>query len=687
MSNYDDHQHVLSLLEKDQEADHDNRERAREARLFLNKRDGQWEPKWWEASAGKPRYTFDLCNPIVDQICGEMEQNEFEIKITPESGDATKESAKLLDGLIRNIEANSKAAAVFNRAGRLMVKSGIDGWHVAQKYVDHNSFDQDLVIESIPNFLDRAWLDSTASEQDGSDARHGFLMQAMSPAEYKRRWPKGKAQSVSSDNSGHAYFHKPEVIIVGKLYFIREEERELVLMDNGKVYEAGEEFQSVADDLLALGVGEVKRRKRKVNVVHSRLFDVGGWLGEAQKTVFSHIPIVPTYANFEVYENKIIYWGCVEKLMDEQRVLNYSLSRQVEEGVMAPRSKYWMTPEQAKGHERKLATLNTNADPVQLFNPDPQNPGIPQQNGGAQINPGLSAISETMVNLVGKTAGLFAANMGDNPGLQSGVAIEKLQHKGDNGTVKYFKAQEVAIAHTGRILVDAIPKVYNAKRQARILKEDGSFDMVTLHDTVIDHQTGQEVVLNDLSAGRYDVACIAGPAFQSRQAETVAALTEVAQVAPTIMQMGDDILAKNINAPGMDLLASRLRQVKFQQGLIPVDEMTDEEKQQAMQAAQQPPQPDPNMVLAQAEMTKAQAMVHKEQNSAEREAVKLQMEQFKFMQEQQASQAEQMKQILEFQKMTAETMKIIREAVGATAVASPAAELAFQQQAQKLTQQ
>ena len=43
---YSSHQTILNLMTASQEADHDNREKAREAHLFCDKRDGQWEPYW-----------------------------------------------------------------------------------------------------------------------------------------------------------------------------------------------------------------------------------------------------------------------------------------------------------------------------------------------------------------------------------------------------------------------------------------------------------------------------------------------------------------------------------------------------------------------------------------------------------------------------------------------------------------
>lgn len=620
---FESHQSILNLLSAAQEADHDNREKAREAHLFVDKRDGQWEPYWWANNVGKPRYTFDMVNPIVDQVVAEIEQAAFDIKVSPMSGEASKETAIIIDGLVRNIEAMSRAKDIYINAGRGMATAGYDGWMVSHKYSDPQSFDQDLVIETVANFIDRVWFDPAAYLQDKSDAQYAFLLHAMSVQEYVKRYPEGSQASVSIDREGDAYYDKGQVIVVGQLFYLEQEACELVLMSNGSVYTIDDDFKKVMDELTMLGIEQVRTRKAYKNKVYSRFFDQTDWLEDKEETIFDRIPIVPVFANFKITENKTIYWGVVEKLLDPQRVLNYSLSREIEEGALAPRAKYWMTLTQAAGHEDALATLNTNSDPVQFYNPDPESPGAPMQQGGAQVNPGLRTISESMRQLIGQTAGMFAASMGDNPGLQSGVAIESLQSKGDNGTIKYFRALEAGITATGEILIKAIPKVYDAQRTVRLLYEDGSTEMQVLNEPVIDQQSGEIVTLNDLSKGQYSVSCRAGPSFRNRQQETIETIIEIAKVDPSIVGMAGDILLNAIPTSAATQIGERKRLQMMAQGLIPQSQMTDEEVQQQQMSAQPQGQAqDPAMVLAQAEMAKAQA----EQMRAQVEVQRLQLE-------------------------------------------------------------
>ncbi|CAB4141142.1 Phage P22-like portal protein [uncultured Caudovirales phage] len=630
---YDSHQSVMQMLQAAQWADHDNREKAREAHLFVSKKDGQWEPFWWNNNVDKPRYTFDMVSPIVDQIAGEIEQADFDVKVSPAGGSASKDIAEVYDGIIRNLETISNASMTYSRAARGAVTCGFDAWRIVQKYADDNSFDQDLLIEPIGNAIDRVWFDPSAQLQDKSDARYCFVLHPIAADEYSARWPEGKAASIPDDREGDAYYDKAEVVVIGELLYIEEYMRELVLMSNGQVHEVDDDFESVRDELLAMGVQEVRRRERKYKKVCSRLFDATDFLEDDKDTVFCYLPVIPVYANFKILENKTIYYGAVEKLMDSQRVLNYSLSREIEEGALAPRAKYWMTHTQAAGHELQLQTLNTNTDPVQFYNVDPSAPP-PTQQGGAQINPGLRTISEAMRGIIGMAAGMFASNMGDNPGLQSGVAIERLQNKGDNGTHKYFQAAEIAIGHTGRVLVSAIPKVYDSQRQMRLMYDDGSAEMKLINQEVIDNQSGKVVKLNDLSAGTYDVVCKAGPSFRNRQEQTLKTLLDIAQIDPTILQLGGDLLLKNVVSPVAESLAERKRAQMISQGLIPPSQMTDEERQELeMRQQNQQPQQDPNMVLAMAEVKKAEADALNAQNNQTKlqlDAAKLQLEMRKF---------------------------------------------------------
>jgi hypothetical protein len=709
---YQDHGWVIRALDQAQEADHDNRERAREAHEFVATPGGQWEPEWWRANDKKPRYQFDKTTPIVEQIAGELEKADFAIEVAPAGGSVTTDDADLVAGIVRAIENHSDARTkVYSHSARGMIISGIDGWRVVQKYADADSFDQDLVIEKVHNFVDRVWFDLDSEEQDHSDANHCWLMHAYTPEKFEELWPdRSRSDGLMNDSvtGTSSYWNKRDVVPVGEFYYVKHEKRTLAKLSDGRVLEMDDNFAEIQDDLEAAGITVVQTRERLKPCVYVRKFDAHGWLDEPEKTVFKHIPVVAEYANFRIIDNKLIYWGAVQKLMDPQRVLNYSLSREVEEGALAPREKYWLTQGQAEGYEDTLQTLNTNTDPVQFFNVDERlGPNQITKIGGANINPGLRTISQSMNETINEIAGLFAANMGDNPNAQSGVAIRQLQNKGDLGTYGYTRSHEIALCYTFKVIVGAIPEIYDGDREVRIINDDRTEEVVAVNRTVFDQQTGRMVTVHDLTSGVYKVTCRAGPAFQNRQQETVEAITRIAQVDPTPLQLGGDVLYSNISAPGMDLIAERLRQQLFNQGMIPFKQMTDEEKQQFIQAQQaqqnQPPPEDPMMVAAQAEMVKAQteaqdkqvaqqekmAKIQLESRKQDREDAKLQLTQQESMMEQmfrsQQQQFEQQQFMVNLIKSQAEILEAIRNAMGAQAIMSPDVANAYQKQAERLS--
>lgn len=618
------HATVLVMISEAQDATTDARQSARDAKLFLNKRDGQWDPYAWQKLEGRFRGTFDMCTPIVDQISGEIEQSDFSLNVSPSGGDSSLDVAKTYDGLIRNIRNISNADAAFNDASRSNVIGGFDAVEVVQEFIDGDSFDQDLIIKRVPNAVDSVWFDLGSTKQDASDAKWCVKLIAIPAAEYRERFPDGSGQSIGDDKHNHAYFNNADFVTVGQLYYKKQETIELVRMTNGAVYRVDDKFESVVEELAQQGVvieqgndGEEKRRTRKSWRVHSRLFDGGDWLGKEEKTVFNDLPIIPIYGNFDIFENKTIYFGKIEKLYDQQRILNYAMSRDIEDGALSPKKKYWATPEQIEGHTASIQTLNTNNDSLQQYN-HIEGQAPPFMQGGVEASSGLQTTIANTQQMISASANSFNAQQGNANPTQSGIAGNQQIEQGNIGSIKWFKSLEVMVCQVGKVLINAIPRVYDSTRQVRILEEDGTSSMITIHQTVFDEETQSNIELNDLSAGDYDVICDFGPAFNSQQKETSQAFLDMAAINPEVAQRGMDIWLKNLAIPGMDMMSERFRESLLQQDAIPEKQLTDEERQlrqQQQEAVQnQPPQEDPMMIAAQAEMQKAQAEQMNAQN-------------------------------------------------------------------------
>lgn len=688
---------VIEHLTLAQSADEDMREIARECEHFVYKKDGQWEPKVVSTFSDMPRYTFDQVSPIIDSVCGEIDMMDFACRAVPAGGEANEDTAEILDGLFRHIENISNAKQIYKSATRSAVVTGQAGWRLRTDYVNDESFDQDILIELIPNFNDRVWFDPASEKQDRSDAEWAIVLHAMPCEKYEETFGNDYGYtSVGDGNASVVYSKKPEQVVVGEYIYKKYNQVDLVLMSNGAVYEDNESFKALSDELTQLGITEERRRKRKDAVVCVRFFNGSEWLVDAKETPFSMIPVVPVYGDFLISENKSIWRGKIANVLDACRVYNYVRSREIAEGALAPRAKYWMTPEQAAGYEQSLGTLNTNQNPVQFYNHvDNQMP--PQQQGGAVINQGLEAIAQSMAIDIQKSSGTFDANVGNNPNAQSGIALRMLQNKGDIGTIKYVSALEVAIRQTALIIAQAVKYVYDTPREQRIINADGSMDRVKLQEVIIDQQTGRQITLNDLTKGQYDFVCSAGKGFQNKQAETVETMLQMGQYDPTILQVGKDVLLRSLNDPNMDILADRVRAQMVSQGQIPLNELTDKEQAEQQQKSQQPPQPDPNIISAQAQMKLADAEILKARNQSQKNEMdaqlqaatlqgKQEVDKMTMLIKQMEQQSQAMQAMFDMQKTQAETLKILREAMGVDAIVSPEAGQLFEQQVNEIGQ-
>lgn len=621
MMNHNDHADTVLRLEGVQGDYRDIRERMVEANEFVDKPNGQWETDVWRSMRGKPRYTDDRVTPIINQIAGSIKKANFSMKVRPSSGAATAETAKIYEGLIRQIRNISKADFMFAQAGRKIVKCGFAAWLLEHDYLDDNSFDQDLILSPIHDAPLRVWLDGGDTSNDGSGSRWGVVLHFVEKNRYKEKWPDRQGKGLAFPTWSNSYYHKPETIIIGHYYYIEEEDDQLWLMSDGKVLRASDENESILDELAEAGIEIEETRDLKRKVCKFRMFDGEGWLSEPADTVFDSIPIFPVYANYDVSEGKILSKGKIENLMDQQRVHNYAFSRNVEEVALAPRKKLMMTREQAQGNMDSLRTMNTNLDPVQFYSfvpnqPQPYETGVPQGNVAVQ---NLIAYTDQSIS---SSAGLFAANMGDNPNLQSGAAIERMIDQGDNGTSEYFEALEATILRTGQVLVKAIPLVYDATRQVRLLREDEKTEMVILNQVVKDSETGEEVTLNDLSIGKYDVVCDIGPAYKNSQQEASETFLRALEKDPSLIQVGGDIWLENVNAPGFSDIAERLRAIAIANGTIPPSQMTDEERK--AEAKKPPAGPSPDEIAMQIQKTQADTQLLREQNVQAQHQIKMQ---------------------------------------------------------------
>ena len=600
MIDFNDHGKVLSLLKEAQDYDHYNRERARKSHSFVHDVDGQWEPEVISKMIGRPRYTFDMVTPIIDQACSTFNKSDLAVNVKAAASDTSKDQAEITSSIINSINNKSGSKHVYRCAFREMLISGISGWRVVNDWASEKSFNQDILIKNITNFIDRVWFSPKSDDPTSNDSNYAFVMSDITRNEYKSRFGDEAPSGISSDRSYSTKCSNSDKVSIGEALYKKSSSVTLALMSNGEVYEINDDFKRIQDE---------------------------------------------------------------PELCRYQRVLNYAKSREIEEGALAPRAKYWMTREQAKSDTRTLATMNTNANPIQTYTHIDGQPQ-PYLAGGAQINPGIAKTSEDAANIINKSAGIFSSNLGDNPLSQSGVAIETQIEQGNSGLSKYFEAMEQSLSQTAKTIVSGIPKVYDSNREITVEGLDGTVNTFAINRKILDEQTGEQVIINDLSKGEFNVVAKIGKSFGSKRGETVQSILEIAAIKPEILDISSDILLRNIDSPGVDEIAERVRSGMVSSGVIPQSQFTEEELEAAQAAASQAQEPSPADVIALAEAEKAQAQTADIISKIKEREQKAELEEAKLLKEIAGASVNELSEY-------ANILKTLKEVIGADQVITP----------------
>jgi hypothetical protein len=199
--------------------------------------------------------------------------------------------------------------------------------------------------------------------------------------------------------------------------------------------------------------------------------------------------------------------------------------------------------------------------------------------------------------------GLYDASLGARSNETSGKAILARQREGDVSTFHFQDNMARAIRHTGRILIDLIPKVYNHERVIRVLGEDGTPKTVPLKQPVqepvmdqdgkpvVDQATGQQAMqerIYDLAAGKYDLTVTTGPSFTTRREEAANQMMMLVQSFPAVAPLIGDLIAKNLDWPGSDEIAERIKAANpAADGIPPQVQQQMQQLQEELQKLQQ----------------------------------------------------------------------------------------------------
>lgn len=536
------------------EADRENRKKALDDLRFIHLPGEQWDKVIRdERGSERPMYEFNTLRVTIKRLVNDMRANRPQGKVRAVE-DNDKDTAEVFEGLCRNIWNTSDGDTVIDYAAEYQVGGGMGAWRINTKYSHDTAFDQDIVIEPIKNPF-CLYADPACQDVMKRDARDWCLTTKISKAEYESRWPKAEVVEFDESNSFDSDddWMDEDVVRIAEYWWKEPVTKKLVMLSDGRTAYA-EEVMAQAEQLAAMGVTVIKERDAKCFEIKSAICSGNAVLEGPSDWAGSQFPFVLVYGEYVVLDGRPYWFGLTRFAKDAQRSYNVTRTAVTEAIALAPQSKYWATPKQADGHMDKWAEAHKKLYPVQLFNPDPQNPGAPQRMAGADVPAALIAELQLARDEIKSVTGIFDPSLGAQGNETSGRAITARQRQGEIATFNYSDNMAKGIRRTWEILVDLIPKVYDTTRSVRILGVDGAEKFAKVNAV---GENGE--VINDMSRGRYDVAVTVGPSFSTQRQEAAEAYTALGQANPLVWQAAGDLVFKAMDLPYADQIAERLK--------------------------------------------------------------------------------------------------------------------------------
>ncbi len=503
----------------------------------------------------RPILTINRLPQFIKQITNPQRQARPSIQINPVGDGADKDTAEIIQGMIRHIEYNSHAEVAYDEAFEDAVTMGRGWFRILTDYVDDGTFEQEVVVRRVSNAF-TIYPDPAAMELDYSDARFMFVVEDIPMDEYREIYGNDSATSLElfqsvGDKSPDWY---PEgKVRIAEYWYVEHKDREIAQIrgSNGEVL-------TVPVSQVPEGTEIENRRKVKERVVH--------WLKMNANEVIERkvwpgkwIPIVPILGDEINMNGTTDLVGIVRYARDPQRMYNFWVSAETETIALAPRTPYIGAEGQFKGHEAEWKVANVRNLPYLEYVPksiEGKDVGPPQRQ---QFEPAITAIVEATKqadNDLKSVIGFYDASLGKQGPDESGRAILARQKQGETGNINFLDNYARALWHAGRIYLDLIPHVYDTVRTLHIIRGDDQQGEVTINQEFEEEGVNR---IYQMGVGRYNIEINVGGTWQNRRQEAVASMMQLIHAAPEMVPIIGDLLVGEMDWPGSQKIAERLK--------------------------------------------------------------------------------------------------------------------------------
>ena len=548
-------QEAIEFLKFANDADTMNRQEALEDLKFGG--GDQWPVELQNSRnlESRPVITVNKVDNYCRQVSNQQRQQRPRIKVHATNTHEDMVDAQTIQGIIRHIEVNSNADHAYDNAFEYAVRMGWGYMRVRTDYISEDSFDQEIYIDAVDNPF-TVYFDPNSVLPDGSDADRCLITTMMRKDEFRKLYPDAEDGGTSftqrgTGDSQSEWITKEDIRLAEYYYTVKEKAKLYLLSDGTATFADDKDF---FNRLAAYGIEVVDTRDSyKKTIKYCKLTAVE--VLEERDWAGKYIPIVPVYGRHIVIGDKRKKFGMIRYAKDPQRMYNFWQTSITEGVALAPKAKWLLAEGQDEGHENDWANANIKSFPLLRYKQtdiDGRPAPVPVRLQPEPPQAGIMAAAAGVNDDIKSIMGIFdPAQLGQ--GNISGKALNGQQQQVDLTNFDYYDNLTRSISHIGKICLDLIPKIYDTERVMRIIGDDGKPELLT-----INQRDAVGRVLNDISVGQYDVVMETGPGYNSKRQEAVDNMLPLMSAIPELMQVAGDLVFRNMDWPGADLIADRL---------------------------------------------------------------------------------------------------------------------------------
>ena len=531
----------------------------------------------------RPYLTINKIDAYCRQITNQQRQQRPRMKAHGMNNDSDEKVAEIITGICRHIENQSDADSAYDNAFDFAVRMGWGFWRITHDYPRPDSFDQEIYIKRIENpFM--VYFDPNSNEPDGSDAEKCLITEVISKEAFRKMYPNaddgGGFTPRGTGDSQSEWITREDIRVAEYFYTERKRMKLLLLSDGTTCYEDEKPKETVMQDAGIYVVSKretIKKQIKWCKLTGMQILEQRDWAG-------SYIPVVPVYGQQLIVDSKKKKFGLTRMAKDPQRMYNFWSTALTESVALAPKAKFLLAEGQDEGHEMEWNQANIKSMPVLRYKQTDSEGRTAPVPTRIQPEPPPAGMVTALQGLDGDlkaVVGIYDPTQLPN-GNQSGKAINGMQQQTDMTNFHYYDNLTRSIRQSGRIILDLIPHIYDKERVLRIIGADGKGELVTLNQPSVDEQ-GVEKILNDVTVGQYDIVMETGPGYASKRQEAFDSMVQMLSVDPTLMQTAGDLIFRNSDFPGADIIADRLAAAN---PMAQIDEKSPVPPQVQMQLAQ-----------------------------------------------------------------------------------------------------